>query len=75
MKNFRINFCHPVKGVIKLFKKEILSSAYQIPVHTDEGDRLNVSLSKIPIGEWNIVLEWEYEEKQYSYRRQISIDR
>ena len=73
MKNFKMRFAHPVKGVLRLFKTGGKCAEHVILVDTKESILVNISLAAIPRGAWNLVLNWEFEEKQYSYSRMIAI--
>jgi len=73
MKNFKMQFSHPVKGVLKLFKKGKNCAAHIIAVDTKESIEINISFSDIPKGIWNLALSWEFEEKEYAYHRIIAI--
>ncbi len=73
MKNFKMNFYHPVKGILRLFKEDTAFAAHVIAINTAEDESFDISLSAIEKGKWKLVLDWEYDEKQFSYNRDIII--
>ena len=68
-----MHFHHPIKGVLRLFKKDANCASHVIAIDTKESETLHLSLGGIAQGDWNLVLNWEYEEKQFSYNRNIFI--
>jgi hypothetical protein len=66
-------FSHPIKGMIRIFKANTKCASHVILVDTKESETLFVPLHKIAKGNWYLVLNWEYDEKPYTYNRSISI--
>lgn len=73
MKNFSMQFTHPITGIIRLFKANENTACHIIKVKTNENHLLNLSLAEMERGTWNIVLTWEYENQHFVYNRSISI--
>ena len=73
MKNLNIQFTHPIKGVIRLFRSDKNCASYIIKVKTNENHLLNFSLATIAKGKWNVILNWEHEDQHFVYNRSISI--
>lgn len=68
-----MQFTHPITGVVRLFKANENTACHIIRVKTNKNNMLILPLSKIEKGEWNIILNWEYENQQFVYNRSISI--
>lgn len=73
MNNFKMVFSHPIKGEVRIYKRGEKCAAHIIDVDTKESRSLDVSLMGIAKGKWELMLNWKYDEKQYSYKRSISI--
>ena len=73
MKNISIQFTHPIKGVIRLFKSDENCASHIIKVSTNENDLLNFSLAAIAKGKWTVILNWEHEDQYFIYNRSIAI--
>lgn len=73
MENLRFCFDHPVKGHASL---TLLQKAAPLVVHrqqfdTRESNELIISMQGYPQGKWGVVLEWEYEDRYFSHKREF----
>lgn len=72
MKTFSLNFCHPVKGLIK-FIRPVDRLCKVIPLDTEGSDVVEVSLEEFPSGKWLAFFEWEFEGREYVREEEIEL--
>lgn len=73
MKTLKVNFCHPVKGVVRLLNMLNPRQKRTQPFDTQSGQCADISIEGLPEGKWKALLEWEYDGRDYFYEEDFEI--
>ena len=73
MKTFKLDFCHPVKGLARFDCHSDKTLQKKISLDTKDSNILEISLNGFKKGIWNVILEWEFEGKDYMFKEEINI--
>lgn len=75
MNTFRLLFDHPVKGdlCLKPLSGQAENKPCCQPFDTGTGCELTIPLSELEEGQWELVLNWEHEERSFQHIRQFEI--
>jgi len=68
--NMHLAFSQPVNGLIKFLRPSDTSmdKAFKL-----SGKEIDISLKTVPVGEWQLVMDWESNHKAYLYHREVYI--
>ncbi|HEK19613.1 hypothetical protein [Mucilaginibacter sp. 44-25] len=74
MKFLRFNFCHPVKGNahLTLLTKNAPKSMH-FKFDSKETNLIEVPIDHCEDGRWKIELDWEYENKFFTHKKEFEI--
>lgn len=73
MESLQFNFCHPVKGLAKLFNKAYPLQNRILPLNAESGETINIPTDGLCSGKWKVALEWEHEDRNYFYEQEFEI--
>ncbi len=73
MKFLRMHFCHPIKGVMRLFNQINHEINYSIAIDSKDSDYIEVPLQKFIKGKYKIELDWEFDGRYFNYEKFITI--
>jgi hypothetical protein len=73
MASLQFNFCHPVKGIIKLLNKVAPKLNRILVLYTLSGETVGIPLKHMRTGQWKAALEWEHEGRNYFYEQDFEI--
>ncbi|TSD67069.1 hypothetical protein FFF34_006640 [Inquilinus sp. KBS0705] len=74
MKTIRFNFSHPVKGRASLLPLTCNNvKCQQLQVASTADNLLEVPVSNCTAGRWKLILDWEYEGRNFSHQEEFEI--
>lgn len=73
MENLKFEFCHPVKGFVKILNRLYPEKNKSIPVDIEAKQCLMIPYDELPEGKCKVRVEWEYDGRDYSYERSLLI--
>ena len=74
MKTLNIGFCHPVKGVVKLFNKLSPKQHKLLVLDTRKDTFADIPVDGLPSGQWKAIIEWEYDGMPYCYEKDFEVE-
>jgi len=75
MQPLKFNFCHSIKGTVRLFKKAAPRSTHALPLEVNPNEDAGISLDGLPAGKWKATVEWEYDGRNYVYSEDFEIEK
>lgn len=74
MKNLRIDFCHPFKGSARLVQLSTKpQKSHIIKIDSKNSDLVEIPVDKCQEGKWKAILDWQYDDKSFSYEKEFEI--
>ena len=74
MKNLQFNFNHPVNGHACLIPLASREGTYQrIYVVSADDNTLEVPVTNCQAGKWKLILDWEYEGRNFTFNEEFEI--
>lgn len=68
-----LKFTTPVAGKIRFIRPSSQAMDKIFPLNSGNADDVEISLSTIKTGKWQLVLEWQSKQKNYLYQQEIYI--
>ena len=72
-KQVKFTFAQPVIGIIKFMRPSDAALDKTFHVNSGESREVYIPLEKLPVGNWQIDMEWQSNHRDYLYRQEIYI--
>jgi hypothetical protein len=72
-KNISILFSRPASGTIKLIRPSNQAQDRDFKLDSTAGKHVTISAKAMPIGRWQLLLDWKSNNKAYLYQQEIYI--
>lgn len=73
MKNFKIQFSHPVKGRIQLRDKKTEKNVKMLNFISNNDFSVDIDINNLNDGNWTASLEWEHDNQFFLLKRSFNI--
>ncbi len=73
MKYLRFNFCHPVKVHANLIRLSTPKPESHSIIIESKENLIEIPLSNYSEGKWKIILDWEYENQNFTHQKEFEI--
>ncbi|MGF7072912.1 hypothetical protein [Mucilaginibacter sp. 3215] len=73
MEKLTFNFCHPVKGLLRLLNKLYPAEIRVVQIDDQHGGLIEISVTGLCSGKWKAMLEWEHDGMNYYYEQEFEI--
>lgn len=72
-KTIELKFTTPIAGNIRFIRPSSEALDQTFPLNSDGKNSVTIPLSKIKTGQWQMVMEWKGNHKDYLYQQKIYI--
>jgi hypothetical protein len=73
MKALKFNFSHPFKGNACLINCSNINQRRILSIDTENRNDFDISVDGCEDGKWQVILEWEFDGRPFSYRQNFDI--
>jgi hypothetical protein len=73
MESLKLNFSHPVNGIVKLLDLVNPGQSRSMPLTTIADDSANIPVDGLPAGRWKACVEWEHEGRTFFYEEVFEV--